>query len=89
MVAGGRVRPFEFFRSRLLKITDIGELQGLFRELEKDRNALIEHIYSITWHMRGMTREEAWTLCNDERKIILKQIDERVKSIEKTGLPLL
>jgi hypothetical protein len=39
--------------------------------------------------MRGMTREEAWTLCNDERKIILKQIDERVKSIEKTGLPLL
>jgi hypothetical protein len=57
--------------------------------MEKARMDLIGHITSIIFHMRGMTREEAWTLSNDERQIILKQIEERVKMVEKTGLPIL
>jgi hypothetical protein len=42
------------------------------------------------WYMRGsLTREEAWTLSVEERKEIMKLVDERIKLVEKTGLPLL
>jgi hypothetical protein len=42
------------------------------------------------WYMRGsLTREEAWTLSATERKEIMKLVDERIKLVEKTGLPLL
>lgn len=45
---------------------------------------------SLMWHMRGsLTREEAWTLSSDERKDIMAFIEERIKVVEKTGLPLL
>jgi hypothetical protein len=50
---------------------------------------ITEQIYSILWNMRSMTREEAFSLSNLERQIILKQIDDRVKMVEKTGLALL
>jgi hypothetical protein len=58
--------------------------------MEKERNELQEHIHSILWNMRGgVTREEAWTLSNDERRSMLRQIEERVKMVEKTGLPII
>jgi len=42
------------------------------------------------WHMRGsLSREEAWGLSPEERKAILKQIDDRVKQVEKTGIALI
>ena len=42
------------------------------------------------WQMRGsLSREEAWTLSPDERRDILKQVEGRVKVVEKTGLALL
>jgi len=58
-----------------------------YRREQKDLRTLIT---SIMWHMRGsISREEAWTLSHEERRDILKLIDERVKLVEKTGLPLI
>ncbi len=58
--------------------------------MERDRRELVEHVHLIMWNMRGsLSRDEAWTLSNDERKSILAQIEERVKTVEKTGLPLI
>jgi uncharacterized protein YbcI len=86
----GRVRSDKFFRIKLLSITDIRELQGLVSSLRKETDELIEHVHSIMWNMRGsLSREEAWSLSHKERKSLLKQIDERVKLVEKTGLALL
>ena len=86
----GRVRSHKFFRQRLLRITDLRELQGLLNSFRKEQRDLVEHIHSIMWHMRGsLSRQEAWTLSHEERKSILSQIDDRVKNVEKNGLPLL
>lgn len=50
----------------------------------------MDQIHSLMWHMRGgLTREEAWRLSPDERKSMLKQIEERIKQVEKTGLAVL
>ncbi len=50
----------------------------------------MDHVHSIMWHMRGsISREEAWCLSPDERKNIIHQIEERVKQVEKTGLPVI
>jgi len=58
--------------------------------MKKEQKELIDHIHSIMWNMRGsLSREEAWTLSNEERKSILKQTDDRVKMVEKTGLSIL
>jgi hypothetical protein len=40
--------------------------------------------------MRGsLSREEAWTLSHSERLDIQKFIEERLKIVEKTRLPLI
>ncbi len=50
----------------------------------------MEHIHSIMHGMRGsLSREAAWELSPKERKSMLRQIEERVKMTEKTGLPLI
>jgi hypothetical protein len=65
------------------------EVQELLREFRQDAGQLRQHISTIMWHMRSMGREEAWTLSPFERRDIMRQIEERVKLVEKTSLPLL
>lgn len=90
MAPRNRVRPHKFFRGRLLRVTNLEELQGLLREYRTEQHELMEHVHSIMWHMRGsLSREEAWRLSAQERKSLLRQIEERVKQVEKTGLPVL
>ncbi len=61
-------------------------IHGLLKE-EKELRKLV---HNIMWHMRGsVSREEAWHLSMKERQDILELIEERVKTVEKTGLPLL
>jgi hypothetical protein len=51
---------------------------------------LTKHITQLVWYMRGgVTYTEAWNLSASERKEMMKLIDERIKLVEKTGLPLL
>ncbi|AUZ95433.1 hypothetical protein FDI40_gp687 [Agrobacterium phage Atu_ph07] len=37
----------------------------------------------------GVGREEAWTLSPYERSKIVKMIDKKIESINKTGIPIL
>lgn len=58
--------------------------------MKRDQDAIHGMIIRIMWHMRGsLSREEAWTLCPDERNKIMKLIEEHKELTEKTGMPLL
>lgn len=57
--------------------------------MEKEQKELMGLIYKIMWYMRGMGRDDAWSLSPEEREIILNDVKERVETVEKTGLPLL
>lgn len=87
---GGRVQSLDFFRRKLLAITTREGLKELITDFKKEAHDLRTMITSLMWHMRGsISREEAWTLSYVERMDILKLVDERMKVVEKTGLPLL
>ncbi len=56
------------------------------REQYEMRNVIV----NLMWSMRGsLSREEAWCLSPDERKDVIKLIEEHRELTEKTGLPLL
>lgn len=58
--------------------------------MKQDAKHLRNLIVRIMWHMRGsISREEAWTLSQDERRDILELIEENRETTEKTGLPLM
>jgi hypothetical protein len=71
-------------------MTDPVEIRDYLRSMQTDQNELRHLITQIMWHMRGsLSRQEAWTLSLDERKDIIKLIEERRELTEKTGMPLL
>lgn len=83
-------RSHKFFRRKLLTITSREELAEYLREFKSDQAELRKEINTIMWHMRGsISREEAWTLSVKERRDIMKYINERVKIVQETKLPLL
>jgi uncharacterized coiled-coil DUF342 family protein len=85
-----RVRPIKFFRQRLLRLTTGEQIAALVAEYRHERKQLRDHIVSLMWHMRGsLSREEAWTLSPDERTDIQEFIEERIKLVEKTKMPLI
>lgn len=58
--------------------------------MKKEQQELRSLINDICWHMRGsFSREEAWTLCHEERAELMKYIEERIKLVEKSGMPLI
>jgi hypothetical protein len=58
--------------------------------MKLEAKELRKQIVQICWHMRGgVTRDEAWSLSYVERKDIMDFIKERIKFVEKTGMPLL
>ena len=65
------------------------EKEQLIKLMEKNKKNILEELYDICWNMRGFTREDAFNLSQLERKIIHKQIKERIEIVEKTKLPLL
>lgn len=86
----GGVRPREFFRLRLLRARTPEEVQGLIAELDREANDLLDHVVSMLWHMRGgLSWDTAWNLCPKSRTSVVKFIQERLKIVEKTKLPLI
>lgn len=68
----------------------VEDVRAFLAECRRDQQELRAHVTMLMWHMRGsLSREEAWTLSPDERKDVLKLIEERLKIVEKTRLPLL
>jgi hypothetical protein len=58
--------------------------------MKREQLELEDLVISVMWHMRGsLSREEAWTLSPQERIRYLKFIQERLKIVEKTKLPLI
>lgn len=85
-----RVRCFEFFRFKLLTCRTFESVQELISEYKMEQRTFIRHIIFILWHMRGgLSREEAWSLSPFERADIMKFIDERMKLVETTKMPLI
>jgi hypothetical protein len=84
------VRSDKFFRIRLLRSNTVEEIQAIVGEMKREQLELEDLVISVMWHMRGsLSREEAWTLSPQERIRYLKFIQERLKIVEKTKLPLI
>ncbi len=87
---GPGVQPLDFFRLSLLRILDPAELREFLMRFRREQRDLRRHVHDLMWHMRGsLSREEAWTLSPDERRDLLKLVADRMKIVEKTGLPLI
>lgn len=66
------------------------EIPVLLKTMESEQRAIIDQIIEIGWYMRGgVGREEAWTLSPYERSKIVKMIDKKIESINKTGIAIL
>jgi hypothetical protein len=60
------------------------------KEMTDEQDQMRQLITTLMWHMRGsVSRQEAWTLSPHERQDIIKSIEERKETTEKTGLALM
>lgn len=58
--------------------------------LRSEAKQLRQLIAQICWYMRGsITWDQAWKLNLEERKIILKLIDDNVERTKKLKMPLI
>ena len=90
MEIADRIRPSNFFRSRLLTLTDPDEITDLIRSMAAEQDDMRQMIARMMWHMRGgLSRQEAWTLSPAEQRDVIALIQEHKELTEKTGLPLL
>ena len=90
MAYGGRIESIKFFRRRLLSLTASSDIEKFLSRLSKDQQELRRNLYNIMWHMRGsISREDAFELTPIEREDIRLLIDERMKIVKETHLPLL
>ena len=75
---------------RLLSTDDPVRIQRIIEGYRKEAGAIIDQITQIGWYMRGgVTREEAWSLSYQERASAMKLIEENIKRVNETRLPLL
>jgi hypothetical protein len=66
------------------------DIPDLISKMARDRKELSKQINEIMWYSRGsLSREEAWTLCIEERKEHSEAIEKRIDTVQKTGLPLI
>lgn len=57
---------------------------------DKMQKSLRQQIVDIMWYMRGsLSREEAWRLSSVEREDIMEMVQERIKLVKETKLPLI
>jgi hypothetical protein len=70
-------------------LTDNDELVEMLRQMKQDQIDISWMMTQIMWHMRGsLSREEAWTLCPEERDEIMKLIKEHKDVSEKSGIAM-
>lgn len=90
MVGIGRIRSFIFFRITLLRLTTEEQITKFLRRYENEQKALRKQIVDIMWYMRGgLSREEAWTLSIHERGDIWEMVEERMKIVKESKMPLI
>lgn len=60
------------------------------RGMETESRDLRRSLYNLMWHMRGsLSREDAFMLSPQERDDIRRLIEDRMKIVKETNLPLL
>ena len=64
-------------------------MRQFLTEMTHEQREIRRVVYNIVWHMRGMTRDEAWCLCPQERNDIDRLVKERMEIVQKTGLALI
>ena len=70
--------------------TDPADIAELLDQMQADQKDMRMITAQIMWDMRGsLSRQEAWTLSVEERKDIVKLIEEHKEMTEKSGLALL
>jgi hypothetical protein len=75
---------------RLLSTTDPKKIEKIIKGLQKEAEAITTEIYKICWYLRSISREEAFALSYNERKIIMQDvISENIKRVNETKLPIL
>ena len=56
--------------------------------LERETKSLRKDIIQICWYMRGgITLDEAWSLCSEDREAISELIKENLETTKKSGMP--
>lgn len=64
------------------------EIADYIQSLERESKALTKHIHNLVWQQRGgMTLDEAFAICYEDREIIAELIKERVDTANETHLP--
>lgn len=62
----------------------------MLHEMQTEQKELRMVVAQMMWYMRGsLSRQEAWTLSPEERKDVVRVVDERREITQKTGLPLM
>ena len=75
---------------RLLSTDDPRVIGGIIAGYRKEARAIIDQIHEICWYMRGsISRDEAYILSYEERKSVVKLIDDNIKRVNDTRLPIL
>lgn len=77
-----------FFRAALtsLKSEEIADLEA---KLEREQNEIEASLIDFVWHMRGMSLNEAYDLTHRQRKHMIKAIEKRIETVEKSQLAIL
>jgi len=72
---------------RLLSMS-MEEILAEVEVLERESKSLRKDIIQICWYMRGgVTLDDAWSLCDEDRQAIGELIKENMETTKKSGLP--
>ena len=64
------------------------EIVELGRTLDTEVKQLKHQLLKLCWHMRGgVTMEEAWQTCSEDREIMGKIVEENFEITKKINMP--
>lgn len=67
---------------------DLPEILKEVEKLDKESKALKADLMKVCWYMRGgITLDEAYNMCLDDRIIVSEIIKENLETTKKSGLP--
>ena len=66
----------------------LDEILDEVRNFENQQKELKHDLFKVCWYMRGgITLEEAYNLCAEDKEIIGKIIKENLNTTKESGLP--
>jgi hypothetical protein len=66
----------------------LDEILAEVKRMEGEQKELRTELTRICWYMRGgVTLDEAYAMCQDDRSIVAGLIKENIETTKKSGLP--